>query len=377
MRNNVSDLGEVVACCSVCKLISPHQKIERECRTGIPVFLRGEILVMRVSIRAIVVSFILLFAPAVAHADPAPPGGCTAVSFPQPLLGNLAATLCMPTTATNAVIVMMPGSNYNHTYWDFPYAPQTYSFRRAMNDAGYATLVVDRFGTGASSRPLSTLVTATASVVALHNLVGALRQGLAGSQPFGKVITAGHSLSSGIAVNEASAHHDVDGVLLTGFSHSLNLVGVTAVVATYQPAAADPKFAGKGYDPGYLTTRPGTRAFDFHGTGVDPQVIATDEATKDVFALTEYPDGLTSTVPPITNTINVPVMVVNGSQDRLCLNACATTAALQAAEAPFFSAAARLRTFVLPGSGHSVNLAPNTADYQAAVRDWLSSTVLH
>lgn len=333
---------------------------------------------MRVSIRAIIVSTVLLFAPAVANAEqPVPPGGCTVISFPQPLLGNLSATLCMPTTATNTVMVLLPGSNYNHTYWDFPYAAGTYSFRRAMNNAGYATLVVDRFGTGASSRPASALLTATTSVNALHDLVGALRQGQLGGQTFSRIISGGHSLSSGIAVNEASTHHDVDGVLLTGFSHSLDVVGVTAVVATYQPAAADPKFAGQGYDPGYLTTRPGTRAADFHGAGVDPQVIATDEATKDVFALTEYPDGLTSTVPPITNTINVPVMVVNGSSDRLCLNACANTAALYAEEAPFFSSAARLRTFVLPNSGHSVNLAPNTADYQAAVRDWVSSTVLH
>ncbi|WP_191094337.1 alpha/beta hydrolase [Nocardia colli] len=332
---------------------------------------------MRVAIRTIVASTVLLFAPAVAQAEqPVPPGGCSAISFPQPPLGNLAATLCLPSTATNTVMVLLPGSNYNHTYWDFLYHPETYSFRRAMNNVGYATLVVDRFGTGASSRPPSALLTATTSVVALHELVGALRQGQLGGHAFGKVVTGGHSLSSGIAVNEASTHHDVDGVLLTGFSHSLDVVGVTAVVATYQAAAADPKFAGQGYDPGYQTTRPGTRAADFHGAGADPQVVATDEATKDVFALTEYPDGLTSTVPPITNTINVPVLVVNGSSDRLCLNACANTATLTAEEAPYFNSAARLRAFVLPNSGHSVNLAPNTAEYQAAVSDWMNSTVL-
>ncbi|MEU7137924.1 alpha/beta fold hydrolase [Nocardia sp. NPDC046473] len=268
----------------------------------------------------------------------------------------------------------MPGSNYNHTYWDFPYAPETYNFRRAMNAAGYATLVVDRFGNGASTRPPSAVLTATGSVIALHQVVGAVRQGLPGVQPFSKIITGGHSLSSGVAVIEASTNHDVDGVLLTGFSHSLDLLGTTGVVATYYPAAEDPHFAGQGYDPGYLTTRPGTRAADFYGAGdYDPAVLATDEATKEVFSLTEYPDGLTSTLPPATDLINVPVMVVDGSLDRLCLNACASTATLAAEEAPFFTPAAKLRTFVLPGSGHSVNLALNTAAYQAAVQDWLAA----
>jgi hypothetical protein len=46
---------------------------------------------------------------------------------------------------------------------------------------------------------------------------------------------------------------------------------------------------------------------------------------------------------------------------------------LRATEAPFFGPAARLRTYVLPGSGHSVNLARNTAEYRAAVIDWVRS----
>ncbi|WP_246002804.1 alpha/beta hydrolase [Nocardia tenerifensis] len=320
-------------------------------------------------------STILCLVPGVALADNnPPPNTCTAVSFPAPQGGTLAATLCMPSTPTSTIMVLMAGSNYNHTYWDFPYAPETYNFRRAMNAAGYATLVVDRLGTGASTRPPSATLTATGSVLALHQIVGAVRQGLPGAQPFAKIITGGHSLSSGVAVIEASTHHDVDGVLLTGFSHSLDTAGTLAVVATYHSAAEDPQFAGQGLDAGYLTTKPGTRAADFYGAGdYDPGVLATDEATKEVFSLTEYPDGLTSTQPPETNLIDVPVLIVDGSADKLCLNACASTATLAAEEAPYFCPAARLRTFVLPGSGHSVNLARNTAAYQAAVRDWLAA----
>lgn len=177
-----------------------------------------------------------------------------------------------------------------------------------------------------------------------------------------------------MAVLEATAHHDVDGVLLTGYSHGLNVPGALGVIGTYRPADSDTAFAGHGYDSGYLTTLPGTRGRSFHAPGkADPQVVAVDEATKDVFAATEYPDGLTSTLPPMSGDITAPALVVNGSADVLCSEVCADTATLQAAEAPHFSPAARLRAYVLPGSGHSVNLARNTADYHAVVREWMDS----
>lgn len=80
---------------------------------------------------------------------------------------------------------------------------------------GYATLVADRLGNGASSTPVSLSLTATATAEALHGMVRALRDGLDGARPFTKVVTVGHSLTSGTSVMEANSYHDVDGVLLT------------------------------------------------------------------------------------------------------------------------------------------------------------------
>ncbi|MFC8044547.1 alpha/beta hydrolase [Nocardia sp. NPDC057353] len=312
--------------------------------------------------------------PNTAHAQPAPT--CRALSFPVPN-GQLGATLCAP-EAADTVVVMMAGSNYNHRYWDFGYRPETYNFRQALNRAGYATLIVDRLGNGTSTRPPSTTLSATASANALHDIVQAARRGLDGAAPYAKVVTAGHSLSSGVAVLEATQHHDVDAVLLTGYSHTLEVSQVMGVISSYHPASGDPVFADRGYDEGYLTTRPGTRAAAFYGPETtDPAVLAEDERTKEVFSLTEYPDGLTSTLPPMSNDIDVPVMVVNGSLDRLSCGqgfaACTDTATLHASEAPYFAPAARLRAFVLPGAGHSVNLATNTREYQEAVVDWLDT----
>lgn len=321
-------------------------------------------------------STLLWLTPAVAQANPdMSPDRCQDITFPV-AQGTLSATLCLPEGPADTVMVLMAGSNYNHTYWDFPYAPETYNFRRAMNAAGYATLVADRLGNGASSRPLSLSLTATATAEALHALVQALRGGLAGNAPFAKVVTGGHSLTSGTSIMEATSYHDVDGVLLTGYSHTLSIPDVLSVIGTYHQAVDEPEFASRGLDSGYLVSRPGTREYDFHSPGdIDPQVLAVDEATKETFSLTEYPDGLLSTLPGMSSLITAPVLVVNGGRDRLSCgpgySICADTATLHAAEAPYFADAARLRTFVLPGSGHAVNLAMNTRDYQAAVIDWM------
>ncbi|MBF6170168.1 alpha/beta hydrolase [Nocardia blacklockiae] len=293
----------------------------------------------------------------------------------------MAATLCRPAGGpADTVMVLMSGSNYNGAYWDFAYQPETYNFRQAMNRAGYATLVVDRLGTGASTRPPALSLTASATADALHRIVQGLRQGLAGAEPFRKVVTVGHSLTSGTSVMEASAHHDVDGVVLTGYSHSLNIGETLGVISTYHRAVDEPEFAGRGYDSEYLVSRPGTRLHDFYAPDdVDPEVLALDEKTKEAFSLTEYPDGLLSTLPGMSGLIDAPVLIVDGGLDRLSCGVgyavCASSETLRAAEAPYFGPAARLEAFVLPGSGHAVNLARNTVDYQRAVIDWAKTTV--
>ncbi|APA96843.1 alpha/beta fold hydrolase [Nocardia seriolae] len=323
-------------------------------------------------------TILLCFTPGLAHADLPVSDRCQDVSFPV-AQGTIAGTLCLPDGPTDAVMVLMSGSNYNHVYWDFPYQQDTYNFRRAMNKAGYATLVADRLGNGASSRPPSLTLTATGTADALHVIVQALRGGLAGHAPFTEVVTEGHSLTSSTSMLEAINHHDVDGVILTGYSHTLSIPDMLGVIATYHSAVDEPEFAGLGIDSGYLVARPGTRAANFYGVDPDPQVVALDEATKETFSLSEYPDGLLTTLPGQSSLLDMPVLLVDGGRDRLSCGSgfriCADSATLQASESRYFSPAARLRAYVLPGSGHAINLAPNTRDHQAVVIDWMRSVV--
>ena len=295
----------------------------------------------------------------------------------------MAGQLCVPAGGSDIVMVLVPGATYNSAYWDFPYDPSVYNFRLAMNNAGYATMTVDRLGTGESSKPLSATVTSEVQALAVHEVIQALRAGQVGGQSFPEVVIGGHSLGSAITVYEAATYHDVNAVLLTGISHSLNTVNLALALATMYPAPLDPKFAGTSLDVGYLTTEPGTREQDFDAPdNPDPGVLAADEATKDVFSATEAPDTVGEVLLPVSISINVPVLLVNGQDDTLFCDGtllggdnCSTAATLAAAEAPYFSAAARLQTYVLPGSGHDVNLAPNTQLYQGVVLNWMASTL--
>src|SRR5579859_4103779 len=48
-------------------------------------------------------------------------------------------------------------------------------------------------------------------------------------------------------------------MIITGALHALNPSAPTLAGNDFYSSTDDPKFAGSGLDPGYLTTRPGTR----------------------------------------------------------------------------------------------------------------------
>jgi pimeloyl-ACP methyl ester carboxylesterase len=92
-------------------------------------------------------------------------------------------------------------------------------------EAGYATLAVDRVGTGGSRHPPAAILTLDAHVAPLAAVVTALREGRVADTAPNRIVTVGHSLGSAIvAAHAVSAILDtdvgpVDGSILTGFSH--------------------------------------------------------------------------------------------------------------------------------------------------------------
>jgi pimeloyl-ACP methyl ester carboxylesterase len=301
----------------------------------------------------------------------------TAVLVPATIHG----TLCMPAGQTPAtVMVLVPGATYNGSYWNFPYEPDIYNFRQAMNGAGYATFVIDPLGTGQSSRPPSALVTTLVQAVAVHDVIRTLRDDGMDGIRFSKLILGAHSLGSAAAILEAGTYHDENALLLTGISHSANVGGFAALLTSLEPAVLDPALAGQRYDPGYLATRAGTRQSLFYAPQTtDPAVVAQDEATQDVVSAAEIPDAVLASFGPLSALITAPVLLADGQDDRFFCSPltgnCDSAATLKASEAPFFAAAPCLDTYVLPGAGHDLNLATDTGEYQRAVISWADTFV--
>ncbi|GGS45891.1 alpha/beta fold hydrolase [Actinokineospora fastidiosa] len=281
--------------------------------------------------------------------------------------------LCVPQGAST-VQVLIPGGTYTSAYWDIGHAPETLSYRLAMNRAGIATIAVDRLGSGRSSRPASLFLDARSQADAVHRVIQTLRP------RFARVVVVGHSVGSAVATIEAARHRDVDGVVITGLTHRINLPGAVPVFTTLVPAVLDARLRDYGLDLGYLTTTPGSRYRSFHTPGApDPAALAFDEATKDVVTPTETVDTvLISTLIPLSRQIKVPVMVVMGAGDaNFCgppLGAdCSSAEALRASEGPFYAPEAGLHTHVVPGYGHSLNFSPHAPEYHRAVIEWTTA----
>ena len=308
-------------------------------------------------------------------------GSCHDVAVPVSLADGLPKSstirgrLCLPAGAVSATVqVLLHGATYNGSYWDFPHQPERYSYVRALVAAGYATLDIDRLGYGASSHPVSLLAPVETSAYAVHQVVRAARDGSLGPR-FDRVILVGHSMGTAVAWREAAAYHDIDGLIATGNTHRVSLITSLRIYAHTYPASMDPRFADSGLDPGYLTTRPGSRGVFYHAADADPAVIAVDEATKDTWPLPEaFPTYQLEIFDGDSLRIHVPVLVAVGRYDSLMCSLgasnCSTASTLLAAEAPFYSRAACLQAYVLPGAGHDMNLHLNAQDFYAVAARW-------
>lgn len=294
------------------------------------------------------------------------------------------AELCVPPRADAVQVLVAPAAS-NHRYWDPTIEPEHISYRRAANASGFATLVVDPVGSMFSAQPLSARVRIEEYVDHVHALVGMLRAGQLGGHAFTTVITNGLSNSSLVSVLEAAKYHDVDAVILTGYSSPVNGANLAMESAReIEPASAEAGFAARGLDPGYIAFKR-----DFYERvllspdGYDPAVRAAVFETQDTWT-SEYGMGIglgvgrattAATVSP-ARTINVPLLLALGSEDELMCGAppsatdCTSASTVRSTNAPFFAASPRFDTFVLPRAGHAMNLAINAPDWFSAAMTW-------
>jgi pimeloyl-ACP methyl ester carboxylesterase len=344
---------------------------------------------------AALVTAALVAVPQAANADGTDPSWSTCTQYSVPVTISptdtttyqLSGRLCSPRISGQvtpaAVEVLVPGSTYDHNYWNIGYQPSTYSYVWAATTRGYSTFNIDRLGTGTSSKPVASLLTVQNHAYVLQQIVLKLRDGQIGSTAFSTVIAVGHSLGAGIVQYEAGTATNAkavpDYIVLTDFTHDVNVAGRAAVQATYYPAVNDPKFAKAGLPADYLTTMPGTRDDSFYYTpNADSGVIAVDEDTKSTGTGSELSTMAAARDPGVTQVIDKPVLEVVGQYDKIDCNAsaglsCDTAADLKTREAPYFTSKACLQTYVEPNGGHDTALHLNAPAFFAFVHSWLDS----
>lgn len=293
---------------------------------------------------------------------------------------TISGELCLPAGAPPATVqVLVHGGTYNKSYWHTTFDGGRYSYVDAALAAGYATFSYDRIGSGDSSRPLAVAITAEGQAADLHHVITFLRDGAAGPR-FQNAVAIGHSLGSVTAVLEAAAYHDVQAVVLTGFSHQVSARKIVQSLTTqFHLASLDPKFAGQLSALGYLTSVPGKRQELFSAGDIAADLAAYDEAHKDMFSAGEVPEDLLGVFSAASRKIDVPTLLVVGSQDRIfCDDAllgrnCSDRATFLNAERPYFAPAACVQAQVLPGAGHLLNYTRQTEQYRSSVLHWLDS----
>lgn len=310
---------------------------------------------------------------------------CTTAAVPVSLARGgpkdqeVVGKLCQPDRRANVLQVLVHGVTYSQAYWDLAGFGEKYSYSSVMNKKGYATFAIDRVGSGRSSHPLGTRLTVESHANAVHDVVQAARDGSLPGGPYDRVVLVGHSYGTVISWVEQTTYHDVDGLVLTGVMHLLGPENMIDLVTHTQPAALDPRLRQSvGMDLNYLTTTPRSRGQLFYSPGLedtDPAVVAADEATKGTMTLTELATFPRRFVDGTTNRINVPSLVAMGQYDNffcvgIHLQACDDSERLAGSERPFWSPAAQMEAYVLPGAGHNMNLERNAQEWYARAAQW-------
>lgn len=292
---------------------------------------------------------------------------------------NVFGVLCSRGAIHHKTIqIAIHGSTYSHLYWDFPYQPEAYSYVRRATAAGYAVLNIDRIGIGQSDHPPAADVTIGANAHVVHQIVQALRGGSLVVPSFGRiraerVALVGHSLGSVISIAEAATYGDVDGIVLTGVSHTVT-EALQEIFAVLYPANLDPLFAGRNIPDGYLTTIPGARGVFYFAPSADPLVIAIDEQTRETTTTAELDTAFPALF--LSGGVHVPVFVIVGDQDAaFCDPASCSAAGGLTLEAGFYPPDACVETSVIAGAGHDLNLHFQAQQAYDDILEWLDRRV--
>ena len=140
---------------------------------------------------------------------------------------HLSATYCRPDSLNSSASTLQfltHGIGFDKLYWDLPYNNFNYSYVDvAVDQYGYSSFAIDRFGIGNSSiaDPLD-VVQLPAELAAIYEVTEMVRAGKVEGVPAPrKIVHVGHSFGSALSFALAGTYPAAsDGLVLTGFSPS-------------------------------------------------------------------------------------------------------------------------------------------------------------
>ncbi|KAJ5179644.1 alpha/beta-hydrolase [Penicillium capsulatum] len=300
---------------------------------------------------------------------------------------NITAILCEPETYNdaNAVQLLAHGATYNKLYWSGLGLPddqaRQYDWTRFANEKGYATLAIDRLGSGNSSHADPLLeVQATLEAEIIHGVVQQLRDGKIGNKKFSKVAYVGHSMGSLIGMRATQLHpQDFDAVILTGWSANFleNFPKIVAGALLPASMAIPTRFAN--LNPLYLVLsvqKAVRHAFYGPDGSFDPAVEQYNWDHRDAVGTGELVSILAGTT--ITAYAG-PVNVIDGEYDAAFCSPgpkCArdpNTAPVNTA--PLFPDAKNFTYSLIPNTGHCLNLHFSADKTFASAHDFLNDNL--
>jgi pimeloyl-ACP methyl ester carboxylesterase len=279
---------------------------------------------------------------------------------------------CLPIEESDTLLVLLTGAGYNRLYWDIPF--DGYSFVDLANAQGYATLNLDRIGSGESDLPPAADLSRDVSAYTVSQVLAAIQSE---PNPPNRIILVGFSAGSGILLTTAAQYPEhVDGIILTGSLQSIGPAGSNWSGIPYL-AKDDPRFAGRDIPDGYVTTPPGARGEWMVLDNTDPEVLGWDEANKDLSSPFElFPTGFfanpTAPPPRYSEQITAPVLLVVGERDVLFCMPPDCTDEL-AAERSLWPAATSYQTVLVPNTGHQINLHRSAPEAFSEILGWLET----
>lgn len=299
---------------------------------------------------------------------------CHDTSYPVHVLGqaaHISGTLCRPAGASTLAL-LIPGGTYVRGYYSAPFRGRNYV--AAAGRAGYATLAIDRLDTGASTQTPPLLTTQGVQASAIHQVITAIRG------HWRHVVLVGHSLGSVDAVAESGRWPgDVDGVILSGFTHQFSPTGIAKVAATLVPAHLQARFASRPL--GELTSASeAARNAAFHASDVPAAVTRWDWTHRDIMDVTELAAGALSVYTGRSTSITAPVLNVQGSGDYIFAcsalgRPCSSAAAMRTAEAHRYPRTASYTADVVRDSAHDLNLDNGAPTWFQIANRWIATHV--